>query len=721
MSYTVLYIDDSFELPERVEEILARAGYVLVYTSDPDEALRIAVDDRPALILIEVLLAERDGFDLIRSIHDAAIAPPLPIVVVTNGERSPQLYGQAIELGVEDFICKPVVGAQILEAALAFASTDAMDAPQAEASIPAVDFFEGNLEDQPLPQLFGRLHRGAASGVLTLNRDSNMQSVQLRNGSPIEVGRHGNTEPVADYLRRTGRIDDVQYEMLVDHLMARLGGPRQILMGMEALSGAQLSEATQEQAHGILLEMFDWASGRFSFEPNQQLTCAETLEVVCDPAKIVIDGLKRTADDLIHAALNRRSALYASASENSASRLQGLDLSPKQRSMIESLVGDRTVAEILSSRLLNERTLYGLYATGSVLLDEAPVLMLDQELVLEEIAEVPRPSSRVVAEMELPEPEIEPESQPEPELEIEPEADPELEIEFESVSESEPELDDESEAEFELDVQPESEPDPELEIEPEQDRAMHDAPSFDTAVSMIDEIAERLDSEDDFELFEICNVSRDGDVRAAYDRLLRNLPLDDISDEQNELRTRARALRVRLDQAYQRVRTADNRSAFAGLRKKMKKVDRREEIDGSRGVDAESWFRRGQGYLAHDDFEQAVEAFGMAVHLDPDQGDYAAFLGYSLYRKHPNSSVMRREALEHVAKGVKLAPGREKPLLFLSRIFRETGDASMAGKILRRALEFNPDSPALVQEMCLVKKAGPKSKREGFFGRLGRR
>jgi len=696
MSDTVLYIDDKFELPERVDEILAQAGYVLAYTSDPDEALRIARDDRPALILIEVLLAEQDGFDLIRSIHDAAIAPPLPIVVVTNGDRTSQLYGQAIELEVDDFLCKPVVAAQILEAVLDFASTDEKDAPHAVAPAPAVDFFEGNLEDQPLLQLLGRLHRGGASGVLTLDRDSSKQSVQLRNGSAIEVGIHGNTEPVADYLRRTGRIDDVQYEMLVDHLMARLGGPREILMGMDALSEAQLSEASQEQGHSILLEMFDWATGRFSFEPYQQLTCVETLEVVCDPATILIQGLKRTTDDVIRTAINRRSALYASVSENAASRLAGLGLSPDQRSTIESLVGDRTVAEILSTRSLDERTLYGLYATGSVLLDEAPVLMLDQELVLEEIAEVPPPPSRVVEDTELPEPESEPE--PELEVEIEPESEPELDLDLEPKRESEPEP------------------------ERQQDRAMRDAPHSDTTESMIDEIAERLDSEDDFELFEINDASRDADVCAAYDILLESLPIDDNSSEQDNLRTRARALRVRLDQAYQRVRTADNRSAFAGLRKnKKRKAERREEVDGSRGIDAENWFRTGQSYLAHDDYEQAVEAFGMAVHLDPNQGDYAAFLGYSLYRKHPNSTVMRREALEHVAKGVKLAPGREKPLLFLSRIFRETGDASMAGKILRRALESNPDSPALVQEMCLVEKRRSKSKRKGLFGRLGRR
>lgn len=661
MSDTVLYIDDYHQLPERVDEILAQAGYKLVHTSDPDEALRIAREERPALVLTEVLLADRDGFELIRSIHAAAIAPPLPIVVVTNGERTPQLYGQAIELGVEDFLCKPVVEAQILEAVLAFACNSEMDEPPAEASAPAADFFEGNLDDQPLPQLLGRLHRAGFSGVLTLHRGSHTRSVQLRNGSPIEVEKHPDVEPVANYLLRTRRIDDEQYAMLEDQLMARIAGPREILLGMEALSEAQLEAANQEQALGVLLEMFDWASGRFSFDPDQQLTCPETLEVVCDPTKIVLAGLKRTSDDVIRAALDRRTDLYVSISESAESRLEALDLAPDQHANIEALAGDRTVAEVLASRSVDERMLYELYTTGTVLLDDVPVLMLDQEVMPDEPVETPATPRHADPIRELP-------KQRPDQRQAEPPRNIEIKIE--------------------------------AKIE-----------------SKIEEIAERLDSRDDFGLFEIDESSRDVDVRSAYDTLLGHLRLNQIPSERDDLRTRARALRVRLEQAYQRVRTADTRSAFAGIRK-GNRTERRGEEDGSRAVDAENWFRTGEGHLAHKNYDQAVEAFGMAVHLDPDQGDYAACLGYSLYRSQPESSVIRREALEHVAKGVKLAPGREKPLLFLSRIFRETGDLSMAAKVLRRALLSNPDSPALVQEMCLIKRIGSKPKAKNLLERL---
>ena len=657
MAHRVLCIDDEPQLPERADEILAQAGYALIHTNDPDEALRIACEESPSLVLVEVLLGSMNGFELIRRINRAEISPPLPIVVVTRGERTSELYGQAIELGVADFLCKPVVEAEILEAVLAFARQPAQDESETEASDRTGNSFEGSLEEQSFPQLLGRLHGAGSSGVLMLHRGSDTRSIQFRNGSPIEVERHGNDESIADFLRRTGRIDRVQYDMLVDQLMARISGPREILLGMDAISEAELAAATHEQAHGLLLDLFEWKAERFSFVSNQGIACSESLELACDPIKTLFAGLGRTSDAAIRAALDHRASLYVSYLEAVPHPLLQLEIEPDQRSKITSLIGDRMVAEVRADKVVEDRLLFGLYAAGIVLFDEIPVLNLDQELNLDEVVEIRALPRRAARPGELPSP----------------------------------------------------------------TGAIHVLPSAsEEIVYELDEIAARLDSGDDFEVFGIDESSRDADVRTAYDMLLKSLRQAEISNRDPEVADRSRAIRARLEQAYQRVRTADTRQAFAGLRKR-KPAPRPEREDGSRAVDAESWFRTGEGHLRHEDYDQAIEAFGMAVHLDPDQGDYSAYLGYSLYRAQPENTVIRKEALEHVAKGVKLGPGREKPLLFLSRIFRETGDVKMSAKVLRRALEANPDSPTLVQEMCLVDGSSAKSRRTGLRSLFRRR
>jgi CheY-like chemotaxis protein len=667
MTRPVLYVDDLPQLPDRMDEILTQAGFELVYVADPEEALRIACKDPLALVLIEVLLPGYDGFELIRKLNSARTAPSLPIVVVTRGERTPELYGQALEFGVAEFICKPVVEAQILEAVLEFALAEGQQAPAAAAAAPTVEFFEGDLAEQPLAGLLGRLHRVGASGVLELRTASDTCGIQFRNGSPVEVEKHRYSDSVADYLRRTKRIDAEQYEMLVDQLMARIAGPREILIGMEALTEEDLLAAEHEQGRVVLLEMFEWAFGGFSFQPGERLEGRDTLEVGHGPTNLLLAGLKRTPDALIRAALDRRAHLYPSFAGATENPLEALGLPKAQHAKVESLMGDRTVAEVLASKTLDSRTLYGLCSMDAVRLDEIAVLVLDDELKLEESAEI-----RSLPERHSP---------------------------TGSLPERRPEVD-----------------------------CIADADVPGAIESRIDEIAKHLDSRDDFELFGIDEASADSEVRAAYDALLAALRLDGIPGEFEELETRVRGLRRNLDQAYQRVRTADTRRLFGGLRKKKKRKkedepqsNQDERETGSRAVEAETWFRTGEGFLKHEEYAQASEAFGMALHLDPQQGDYSAYLGYAMYRSNPDNSIIRREALEHVAKGVKVAPDAEKPLLFLSRIFRETGETEMAIKVLRRALRANPDSPALVQEMCLAEPGSSQSKRKKIFDRFRRR
>jgi tetratricopeptide (TPR) repeat protein len=162
-----------------------------------------------------------------------------------------------------------------------------------------------------------------------------------------------------------------------------------------------------------------------------------------------------------------------------------------------------------------------------------------------------------------------------------------------------------------------------------------------------------------------------------------------------------------LEALWERAKTQDD---FGGRRPAA-----REE---SRSVQAEGHFRKGQERLAAGDPVGAVEALGLAVHLDPNQGDYVAHLGYALYRSKPGSDVIRKEALEHIAKGVKLAPDQVTPLLFLGRVFRETGAAASAAKVFRKALALSPEHHEILQELCLVQVDPPKSKKKG--GLLGR-
>jgi hypothetical protein len=151
----------------------------------------------------------------------------------------------------------------------------------------------------------------------------------------------------------------------------------------------------------------------------------------------------------------------------------------------------------------------------------------------------------------------------------------------------------------------------------------------------------------------------------------------------------------------------------------QRQPERQAEDGASRALEAESWFRKGETSLRRKRHVEAAEAFGMAAHLDPEAGEYRAYLGYALHLANPRNELVRREALEHIAQGIKLSPGREKPLLFLGRVFKAAGDLENARKVFRRALKIKPDChDAQVELRLLVRAASkPRSLLDRLLGR----
>lgn len=661
MTHHILIVDDDALILDEVGPVLRDAGFEVALARDPSEALRSARAQPPAIVLIEVLLAGHDGYALAEQLMAEAAPRPLPVIVVTRGDRTPELFGRGLELGVEDFLCKPVTRAQVLEAVLDCARTLDVVAFEGEATRAAQPSFSGDLRRELLPSLLGRLWRAGMTGVLTIRAGGTKTgAIELRNGTPIRVSLEQDAESFAVFLRQTGRIDAEQYELLIDHLMARLAGPREILLGMGALDEDALRAAADEQARGLLEAMCGWPSGGFRFDEGATLDAADSLEIGRPIDELIANGTRQLRPEAIRSALDGDAGRYVFLAADPSDRRIGVGLTSVQRKALLALTGERTLAEVLATTALDEPALYQLWASGRIAFEDVPLLVLDEEL--------------------------KPESPDAPLLDLDPE-----------------------DALMGPDLSRQRLP---------RQRVVDDG----TTESSIRELAERLDARDDFALFRIDASSSDADVRREYDRLRAYLVLDRIPQELDALRALATGLAPKLDQAYGRVRTAELRTAFAGLRRREGGAKEQSEAPsaGDRAREAESWFRTGEGHLAHAEYEKAVEAFGMAVHCDPSQGDYHAHLGYALHQSDPGQEILRREALEHVAKGVKLAPGREKPLLFLARIFRESGETETAAKVLRRALRLSPDNPALVQEMCLIEGTSARSKR-GFLERFRRR
>jgi CheY-like chemotaxis protein len=81
---TVLVVEDSKLLRTNSERVLKKAGYLVVTASDGMEALTVARESRPDLILLDMMLPKLDGPSVLQAVKTDPLTAGIPVVVVTG-------------------------------------------------------------------------------------------------------------------------------------------------------------------------------------------------------------------------------------------------------------------------------------------------------------------------------------------------------------------------------------------------------------------------------------------------------------------------------------------------------------------------------------------------------------------------------------------------------------------------------------------------------------
>lgn len=100
----ILVVDDESRMRKLVRDFLIRQDYEVIEAADGEEALDLFYQDKEiALIILDVMMPKRNGFEVCREIRETS---KVPIIMLTaKGEESDELEG--FELGVDEYISKP--------------------------------------------------------------------------------------------------------------------------------------------------------------------------------------------------------------------------------------------------------------------------------------------------------------------------------------------------------------------------------------------------------------------------------------------------------------------------------------------------------------------------------------------------------------------------------------------------------------------------------------
>ncbi len=102
----ILVVDDDPLMRRIVTQSLERSAYELLEAESGVSGIQCAIEQHPDLILLDVMMPEMDGFEVIRRLRVHPMTQGVPIILLTAlGEMSEKVYG--MQLGADDYMTKP--------------------------------------------------------------------------------------------------------------------------------------------------------------------------------------------------------------------------------------------------------------------------------------------------------------------------------------------------------------------------------------------------------------------------------------------------------------------------------------------------------------------------------------------------------------------------------------------------------------------------------------
>ncbi len=103
MEQTILIVEDEQRLAELHRDYLQQSGYATEWLADGAEVIAWVKESSPDLILLDLMLPNKDGLEICKEIRSFSTVPI--IMVTARVEEIDRLLG--LELGADDYICKP--------------------------------------------------------------------------------------------------------------------------------------------------------------------------------------------------------------------------------------------------------------------------------------------------------------------------------------------------------------------------------------------------------------------------------------------------------------------------------------------------------------------------------------------------------------------------------------------------------------------------------------
>ena len=103
--HTILVVDDEAEIRQLLREFLERNGYDVVAAEDGEQALKLAGENVPDLVITDLLLPKEHGIEVMQTIKDTFF---LPVIAMSGVYRKEEVQGRLGDMFIDGYFEKPL-------------------------------------------------------------------------------------------------------------------------------------------------------------------------------------------------------------------------------------------------------------------------------------------------------------------------------------------------------------------------------------------------------------------------------------------------------------------------------------------------------------------------------------------------------------------------------------------------------------------------------------
>lgn len=101
----ILFVEDESALQRALTKILGEEGYQVFSALDGEIGIQLARRERPDLVLLDLILPKKDGFEVLRELKQDSSTKQIPVVILSNLEENVDIE-RALELGATTYLVK---------------------------------------------------------------------------------------------------------------------------------------------------------------------------------------------------------------------------------------------------------------------------------------------------------------------------------------------------------------------------------------------------------------------------------------------------------------------------------------------------------------------------------------------------------------------------------------------------------------------------------------